>query len=56
MILIINGDVFYHDFSFELLNWTDSTYEINNLSVVSATFVKEITLMFLAIKTELELT
>ena len=54
---VINGDVFYHDFSFELPDPSiDSTYEVNNLSW-SHTFVKEITLIFYKLlKLNLELT
>ena len=52
---VINGDVFYHDFSFELPDPSmDSTYEINNLSVVSYICERNNFNVLQAIKTELE--
>ncbi len=51
---VVNGDVFYHDFSFELPDSsTDSTYEVNNLSLVTYICERNNFNILQAIKTEL---
>ena len=51
---VVNGDVYYHDFSFELPDSsTDSTYEVNNLSLVTYICERNNFNILQAIKTEL---